>query len=94
MKKHFVDAQIYDDLLAQKNKLQSSLNNLVKSEELKVQEHDESAKLASSKTTDTVPLNEKCPVSQKDLDDSKFSIFDIQLYYKYKHVNYVKFYRF
>ena len=76
LKKHFVDAQIYDDLLAQKNKLQSSLNNLVKSEELKVQEHEESANQASSKTTDTVPLNKKCPVSQKDLDDSKFSIFE------------------
>ena len=76
LKKHFVNSRIYDDLVAQKNKMKTSLNNLIKSERSKLKQHEEKTKEISGKTADKDPLNEKCPVSKKALDNTNFSIFE------------------
>ena len=76
LKKHFVGEKIYDNLLTQKNTIQKSLNQLVKTEELKIKQLDEIKNQVGNKSSDKVPMNLKCPVSNKELDDSCFSIFE------------------
>jgi len=76
LKKHFVGEKIYDNLLTQKNTIQKSLNQLVKTEELKIKQLDEIKNQVGNKSSDKVSMNLKCPVSNKELDDSCFSIFE------------------
>ena len=76
LKKHFVDEEVYDDLLSQKNTIQKSINKLVTTEQLKVKQLEVIKNQISSKSSDTAVINTKCPVTKKDTDDSIFSIFE------------------
>lgn len=76
LRKSFADSQSYDKTLNQMKGLQASLLKLTKTEEIKLKKLEKAAKEAGSKTTDETPLNKNCPVSNKILDDTKFSIFE------------------
>jgi hypothetical protein len=76
LRKSFVDSQSYDKILNQLKELQATITQLKKSEELKFIKLEKLAKEAGSKTTDKTPINKNCPVSNKGLDDTKFTIFE------------------
>lgn len=76
LRKHFVDSNEYDSLIAQKKDIKESLDKLVNSEELKIQKLDERIMHTGALSKDKKPLNEKCPVTQKPVDGSKISIFE------------------
>ena len=76
LKKHFVGEKIYEKLLTQKNTIQKSLNQLVKTEELKIEQLEGIKNQVGTKSSDKVSINLKCPVSEKELDDSYSSVFE------------------
>ena len=76
LRKHFVDAGEYDSLMAQKKVFKTSLDKLINSEELKFQKLEQNILQASAITKDKEVINKKCPVTQKSIDPSKFSIFE------------------
>jgi len=76
LRKSFVDSQSYDKILSQLKGLQASILKLKKSEELKLEKLEKVAKEAGDKTADKTPINKNCPVSNKAVDDTKFSIFE------------------
>ena len=76
LKRHFVDSEEYDSLMAQKKVTKASLEKLISSEELKFQKLEQDIAQASAITKDKEFINEKCPVTQKSIDKSKTSIFE------------------
>ena len=76
LKKHFVDSKEYESLLAQKDDLKKSFDKLVNSEDLKIRKLEEQIIKAGKLTVDIKPINEKCPVTQKPVNESKISIFE------------------
>ena len=76
LKRYFLGEKTYDNLLTQKETIQKSLNKLVANEELKIDQLETIKNEIGAKSTDHKALNLKCPVSNKDLDDSYISIFE------------------
>jgi hypothetical protein len=76
LKKSFVDAKKYNSLISQQAKLKASLEKAKKSEEAKLAKLEESKEKIGRQTADEKAINAKCPVANKDLDESKVSTFE------------------
>ena len=76
LKKGFVDAAKFNLLSTEQKKLKASLDQITKSENAKLAKLEEKKKNAGNQTSDEKAINPKCPVSNKDLDDTKNSIFE------------------
>ena len=76
LKKSFVDEKKYSSLKNQQAKLKASLEKVKKSEKAKLAKLEESKDKVGKQTADEKAINAKCPVANKDLDDSKVSTFE------------------
>jgi len=76
LKKSFVDAGKYNSLSAEQKKLKASLDQITKAENAKLAKLEEKKKNLGKQTSDKKAINAKCPVSNKDLDESKNSTFE------------------
>jgi hypothetical protein len=76
LKKSFVDMEKYNSLKNQQTKFRTLLEQLKKSEEAKLAKLEEGKDKIGKQTADEKAINGKCPVSNKDLDDSKVSTFE------------------
>ena len=76
LKKSFVDAGKYNSLSVEQKKLQASLDLITKNENAKMAKLEEKKTNLSKQTSDEEPINAKCPVSNKDLDETKNSTFE------------------
>ncbi|HAW98806.1 MAG TPA: hypothetical protein DCX67_09750, partial [Opitutae bacterium] len=71
--KTFVDQKKFNALQSERNKVKAYLEKVEGAEEAKISMLEESKKKAAEQASDEKAVNTKCPVSNKDLDDSKFS---------------------
>ena len=76
LKKHFVDEKTYDNLLSQKNTIQKSITDYIKTQQVKIKELEVVKNQVSSKSQDKVIINTKCPVSQKNTNNSFHTIYE------------------
>jgi hypothetical protein len=76
LKKSFVDAGKYNSLSTEQKKLKTSLDQVTKAENAKLAKLEESKKALGKQTSDEKAINAKCPVSNKDLDETKNSTFE------------------
>lgn len=76
LKRHFVDGEVYDNLLNEKHFIQNSLSKLIKSEQLKIQKLEIIKNRFGAKSSDLEAINTKCPVTNKTIDISIRSIFE------------------
>ena len=76
LKKHFVEKDKFDELIRERNIKKAFIENLIKSEQDKIKSLEQDVLTASAKSLDKSTLNNKCPVSNKEIDDSIFSIFE------------------
>ncbi len=76
LKKSFVDVKKYNALKNQQTKVKASLEQVKKSEEDKLVKLEVSKDKIGKQTADEKAINAKCPVSNKDLDESKISTFE------------------
>ncbi len=73
LQKTFVDQKKFNALQSERNKVKAYLEKVEGAEEAKISMLEESKKKAAEQASDEKAVNTKCPVSNKDLDDSKFS---------------------
>ena len=76
LRKNFVDQKIYADLVKEKSSLTSKVNKITVSYDLELEKLNAVMQKNSDKTEDTSPINDKCPVSNKPVDENRFSIFE------------------
>ena len=76
LKKSFVDAKKFNSLKRQQAKLKAELEKVKKSEEAKLAKLEESKNKIGKQTADKKAINAKCPVANKDLDESKVSTYE------------------
>lgn len=76
LKKSFVDAGKYNSLSTEHKKQKASLDQVTKAEKDKLAKLEEKKKDLGKKTSDSKAINSKCPVSNKDLDETKTSTFE------------------
>ena len=76
LKKSFVDTAKFNSLSVEQKKLKASLDQITKSENAKLAKLEEKKKRAGNQTNDEKAINSKCPVSNKDLDETKNSTFE------------------
>ena len=76
LKKSFVDMEKYNSLKNQQAKFRTSLEQVKKSEEGKLTKLEASKDKIGKQTVDEKAINAKCPVTNKDLDESKISTFE------------------
>lgn len=76
LKKSFVDAKKFNSLKSQQAKLKAELEKVKKAEEAKLAKLEESKNKIGKQTADKKAINAKCPVANKDLDESKVSTYE------------------
>ena len=76
LKKSYVDAKKYNTLVSQQTKLKASVEQVKKSENEKLAKLEENKIKIGKQTADKKAINAKCPVSNKDSDESKVSTFE------------------
>jgi len=76
LKKSFVDTGKYNSLSAEQRKFKTSLDQVRKAENAKLAKLEEKKKKLGQQTSDEKAINAKCPVSNKDLDETKNSTFE------------------
>lgn len=76
LKKNFVDVKKYNSLKSIRDKMKAALEQVKSSEATKLSKLEEQKLEIGKQTTDEKAINAKCPVSNKDLDDSKVSTFE------------------
>ena len=74
----FVDAKAYAKLEADRDRLKGEVDKFRGSKEKEVTKLDEELKKANTTASSKEPVNEKCPVSGKDLDATKKSVLEGQ----------------
>lgn len=76
LKKRFVEEKVYNTLKNEIDKLKTSLEKTTEVEKSNLAKLEAKKLEIGKKTTDVDSINEKCPVSNKDLDETKNSIFE------------------
>lgn len=76
LKKSFVDPAKFKSLQAQQAKLKKSLEQVTKSENAKLAKVEDEKNKIGKQTDDKKAVNDKCPVSNKGLDETKASTFE------------------
>ena len=76
LRKSFVDQKIYTDLTKEKSNLTARLDQITKTYDLELENLNAIMQKSSVKTEDSSPINEKCPVSNKTVDENRFSNFE------------------
>ena len=76
LKKSFVDLGKYNSLSAEQKKLKATLEQVTKSENAKLAKLEEKKNNIAKQTSDKKAINAKCPVSNKDLDETKVSTLE------------------
>jgi hypothetical protein len=76
LRKNFVDQKIYANLTKEKSNLTSEIDKITKRYDLELENLNAVMQKNSDITEDTSPINDKCPVSNKPVDATKFSNFE------------------
>jgi len=76
LRKNFVDQKAYDDLIKIKTLLISKTEKIAKSFDSEIEVMEKIKSNLSKNTDDKLPINDRCPISNKPIDDSKFSNFE------------------
>jgi hypothetical protein len=76
LRKNFVDQKIYTTLSEEKSNLTAKKDQISHNYDLELEKLNTVIQQNSTKTEDTSPINDKCPVSNKPVDATKFSNFE------------------
>lgn len=76
LKKSFGDQNLFEKLSNQYSELKTRISNISITENENIKKLEDQVSKASSQTKDRVAVNQKCPVSQKDIDQKVSSIFE------------------
>jgi Leucine-rich repeat (LRR) protein len=76
LRKNFVDQKIYTTLSEEKSNLTAKKDQISQNYDLELEKLNTVIQQNSTKTEDTSPINDKCPVSNKPVDATKFSNFE------------------
>ena len=76
LKEHFANDSNYDELLKQKEKVQSSIKDITSIKNSKITELEKQLLNQNITTSDKKPINTKCPVANKPINNSSISIFE------------------
>lgn len=76
LRKNFVDQKIYANLTKEKSSLTSEIDKITKRYDLELENLNAVMQKNSDITEDTSPINDKCPVSNKPIDENRFSHFE------------------
>jgi Leucine-rich repeat (LRR) protein len=76
LRKNFVDQKIYANLTKEKSSLTSEIDKITKRYDLEIENLNAVMQKNSDITEDTSPINDKCPVSNKPIDENRFSHFE------------------
>lgn len=76
LRKNFVDQKIYATLIKEQSNLTAQKDQIFNNYDLELKKLNAVMQQNSAKTEDTSPINDKCPVSNKPVDVTKFSNFE------------------
>lgn len=76
LRKNFVDPKIYAHLANEKSALIAKIKDISETHDQELEKFNTKITQLSAKTEDTSPINDKCPVSNKSIDETTFINFE------------------